>query len=229
MKKVLKQNEVTAIGKIVSELELNHEVFGEKMYVCDVEIERKSGQVDTIPTMISERLLEHDLRDYYGRMCKICGTYKSYNIHLENGKSRCFLAIYADVLETDLDNEDLANGNFDYTKNDIHLIGYICKTPTFRITPRGREIADCILAVNMPYGKSVYIPCIAWGKTARWLGRQEVSTCLELFGRIQSRDYTKSYDNGESEIRTAYEVSIGKCRIFDEEYDKEGYFEDDNE
>lgn len=229
MRKVLKQNEVTVIGRIVTELRFNHDVFGEKMYVCDVEIERRSGQVDVIPVMISERLLDHDLGEYYDRMCRVCGTYKSYNVHMENGKSRCSLNIYADVFDTDLDDDDLANGNYDYTKNDIHLIGYICKQPTFRVTPRGREIADCILAVNMPYGKSVYIPCIAWGKTAKWLGRQEVSTCLELFGRIQSREYTKVFDNNESEQRTAYEVSIGKCRIFEEDYDKDGYFEGDEE
>lgn len=229
MRKVLEQNEVTVIGKIVSELRFNHEVFGEKMYVCDLEIARKSGQVDTIPCMVSERLLEHDLGEYYDLMCKVHGTYKSYNVHAENGRSRCFLNIYAEEFLTELDDEDLAVGNFNATQNDIHLIGYICKEPTFRVTPRGREIADCILAVNMPYGKSVYIPCIAWGKTARWLGKQEVSTCLELFGRIQSREYTKVFDNGDSEQRTAYEVSIGKCRIFDEYYDKDGRFEDDEE
>lgn len=225
MRKVLEQNEVTVIGKIVTDLELNHEIFGEKMYVCDLEIERKSGQVDVIPVIVSERLLEHNVEEYYGLMCQVHGTYKSYNIHHEGEKSRCVLNIYADEFLTELDDEQLEAGDFDPTHNEIHLIGYICKQPTFRVTPRGREITDCILAVNMPYGKSVYIPCIAWGKTARWLGKQSVSTCLELFGRIQSREYTKVFDNGETMQRTAYEVSIGRCRIFEEQYDKDGYFD----
>ena len=94
--------------------------------------------------------------------------------------------------------------------NSIYLDGYICKPPVYRMTPLGREIADLLMAVNRPYGKSDYLPCICWGRNARFAGKFEVGTHIHLWGRIQSRTYQKRLDNDVLEKRTAYETSVSK-------------------
>ena len=92
--------------------------------------------------------------------------------------------------------------------NEIELIGYVCKPTVYRITPFKREIADVLIAVNRAYHKSDYIPCITWGKNAKFAAGLEVGDKIYAFGRIQSRDYKKRFEDGTEEIRTAYEVSI---------------------
>ena len=98
----------------------------------------------------------------------------------------------------------------DIKSNQIYLDGYICKEPIYRKTPLGREIADLLVAVNRSYGKSDYIPCICWGRNARFAGKFEVGTHIHLWGRIQSRTYQKRLDNDVVEKRTAYEISVSK-------------------
>ena len=93
--------------------------------------------------------------------------------------------------------------------------GYICKQPVYRKTPLGREIADLLLAVNRPYGKSDYIPCICWGRNARYASGFEVGEHVQVLGRIQSRDYVKKISELETETRTAYEVSVSKLECLE--------------
>lgn len=195
-------NEVTIIGKIISSFTFSHEVFGEGFYAVDVEVKRLSGEVDVIPLMISERLINVQ-EDYWGCTVEAIGQFRSYNRH-EGVKNRLVLSVF--VREINFMEEFT-----DYTKtNQIFLDGYICKEPIYRKTPLGREIADLLLAVNRPYGKSDYIPCIAWGRNARFASGFEVGTRVCVWGRVQSREYTKKLSETECEKRVAYEVSISK-------------------
>ena len=158
--KVIENNRVSVIGEVVSEFKFSHEVFGEGFYVVDMAVSRLSDQVDIIPLMISERLMDIT-KDYQGCTVEAIGQFRSYNRH-EGTKNRLVLSIF--VREVNFLEEFT-----DYTKtNQIFLDGYICKEPIYRKTPLGREIADLLLAVNRPYGKSDYIPCIAWGRNARY-------------------------------------------------------------
>lgn len=151
--KVIENNKVSVIGEVVSEFKFSHEVFGEGFYVVDMAVSRLSDQVDIIPLMVSERLLDVS-KDYQGCTMEALGQFRSYNRH-EGTKNRLVLSIF--VREVNFLEEFT-----DYTKtNQIFLDGYICKEPIYRKTPLGREIADLLLAVNRPYGKSDYIPCIA--------------------------------------------------------------------
>ena len=101
--------------------------------------------------------------------------------------------------------------------NEVTLIGYICKKPIYRQTPFGREISDILLAVNRAYNKSDYIPAIAWGRNARFCQNIEVGTKVKITGRVQSRNYEKKFEDGTTQTRTAYEVSISSLEIVNEE------------
>ena len=194
--KVMENNRVTVIGTIVSDFTFSHAVFGEGFYLVDLSVSRLSEQADVIPLMVSERLMDVT-RDYRGCTIEADGQFRSYNRH-EGVKNRLVLSVF--VREVQFLEEFT-----DYTKtNQIFLDGYICKEPIYRKTPLGREIADLLVAVNRPYGKSDYIPCIAWGRNARFASGFSVGT------RIQSREYTKKLSETECEKRTAYEVSVSK-------------------
>jgi len=207
--KVIENNKVTVIGKITEEFVFSHEVFGEGFYTTNIAINRLSEQADMIPVMISERLINvHD--DLIGATVEISGQFRSYNRH-DVGKNRLVLSIFAREVNF-IDEFD------DYTKtNQIFLDGYICKAPIYRKTPLGREIADLLVAVNRPYGKSDYIPCIAWGRNARYAHGFEVGMRIRIWGRVQSREYTKRISDTESEKRVAYEVSVSKIECDSEE------------
>jgi len=201
----MENNKVSIIGKIVSGFTFSHEVFGEGFYMVDVAVKRLSGQADIIPLMVSERLIDvHE--DYIGCTIEALGQFRSYNRH-EGVRNRLMLSIFV--------REVHFMGEFtDYTKtNQIFLDGYICKAPIYRKTPLGREIADILLAVNRPYGKSDYIPCISWGRNARYASSLSVGTKVKIWGRIQSREYTKAISETECEERIAYEVSISKMYL----------------
>lgn len=201
----MENNKVSIIGKIVSGFTFSHEVFGEGFYMVDVAVKRLSGQADIIPLMVSERLIDvHE--DYIGCTIEALGQFRSYNRH-EGVRNRLMLSIF--VREIHFMDEFT-----DYTKtNQIFLDGYICKAPIYRKTPLGREIADILLAVNRPYGKSDYIPCISWGRNARYASSLSVGTKVKIWGRIQSREYTKAISEAECEERIAYEVSISKMYL----------------
>ena len=200
--KVMENNRVTVIGTIVSDFTFSHAVFGEGFYLVDLSVSRLSEQADVIPLMFSERLMDVT-RDYRGCTIEADGQFRSYNRH-EGVKNRLVLSVF--VREVQFLEEFT-----DYTKtNQIFLDGYICKEPIYRKTPLGREIADLLVAVNRPYGKSDYIPCIAWGRNARFASGFSVGTRIQIWGRVQSREYTKKLSETECEKRTAYEVSVSK-------------------
>ena len=200
--KIIENNQVTIMGKVATEFSFSHEVFGEGFYMVEVEVKRLSNSEDRIPLMISERLIDVT-QDYPGESIMVHGQFRSYNRH-EEQKNRLVLSVF--VREISFMEEEP-----DGTKtNSIWLDGYICKEPIYRKTPLGREIADLLLAVNRPYGKSDYIPCICWGRNARYASGFEVGEHVQLLGRIQSREYVKRISDTETEKRIAYEVSVSK-------------------
>ena len=199
--KVIENNRVSIIGEIVSEFKFSHEVFGEGFYTVDVSVDRLSELTDVIPLMVSERLVDVS-EDYQGRLVEVSGQFRSYNRH-EGAKNKLVLSIF--VREWEEVEENLESGK----TNQIFLDGYICKAPIYRKTPLGREIADLLVAVNRPYGKSDYIPCIAWGTF-------EVGGHIQIWGRVQSREYVKKINEEESEKHVAYEVSVSKLEYIDE-------------
>lgn len=208
--KVIENNKVCIVGEIVSGFQYSHEVFGEGFYIVNVSVNRLSNMADVIPLMISERLIDVT-NDYTGKKIEVIGQFRSYNRH-EGVKNRLVLSIF--VRELQLVEELPEEQN---KSNQIFLDGYICKAPVYRKTPLGREIADVLVAVNRPYGKSDYIPCIAWGRNARFAAGLEVGSHLLLWGRVQSREYTKKINEEQVEKRTAYEVSISKIEMASED------------
>ena len=198
-------NKVSMIGEIASGFTFSHEVFGEGFYMVDVAVNRLSGQVDIIPLMVSENLIDVH-KDYTGHTVEYTGQFRSYN-QREGVRSRLKLSVF--VREIYL----VLPAPTDCTKNNqIFLDGYICKPPIYRKTPLGKEIADILLAVNRPHGKSDYIPCICWGRNARRASGLETGNRIEIWGRVQSREYIKKLSETETEIRTAYEVSVLKLK-----------------
>ena len=206
--KMIENNKVSVIGEVVSEFTFSHEVFGEGFYIADLAVSRLSDQVDVIPLMISERLLDVS-KDYRGMTMEAIGQFRSYNRH-EGAKNRLVLSVFVREIH-------FLEEFTDYTKtNQIFLEGYICKEPIYRKTPLGREIADMLLAVNRPYGKSDYIPCIAWGRNARYASGVGEGSHVCVWGRVQSREYTKKLSETECEKRVAYEVSVSKLECVEE-------------
>lgn len=206
----VKNNKVTLSGEIVRNFKFSHEVYGEGFYTAMLASERLSREKDIIPIMASERLVDAKA-DWEGVSVDICGRFSSYNKH-ENGIRHLELRVFATGFGVHIEEFD---GDFE-NKNHIFLDGYICKPPTYRKTPLGREIADILLAINRQYGKSDYIPCIAWGRNAVYASGLEVGTRLQIEGRIQSREYEKKISETDSETRTAYEVSISKMETVEE-------------
>lgn len=190
-----KNNQVTLKGKMVGTPTYSHSVMGEGFYEFTLSVPRLSNEVDLLPITISERLLsEISMKEEIG----ICGQLRSYN-KLDGDRSKLILTIFAREI---IDPEEVTSSNL------IKITGYVCKEPIYRTTPFGREITDLLVAVNRAYNKSDYLPCIAWGRNARFAGDLQVGEKIELGGRIQSRKYQKKISETESEMRTAYEVSI---------------------
>lgn len=198
-------NTVTLLGKIASPLELNHEFYGEKFYKFMLNINRLSDSFDTIPITISERLITPNTLSL-GIPIKIIGQFRSYN-NIQGESNKLILTVFA--REVDILDE---SSKF-YNPNQIFLDGFLCKPPIYRVTPFGREISDLILAVNRQYNRSDYIPCIAWGRNARYCDQLKVGNRIKLWGRIQSRNYQKKSDDGTLLSKTAYEVSISKMEV----------------
>lgn len=205
--KIIENNQVTIMGQVASEFEFSHEVFGEGFYIVEVLVKRLSNSCDRIPLMVSERLIDVT-QDYTGEFIMASGQFRSYNRH-EEQKNRLVLSVF--VREISFMEEEPDGSK----TNSILLDGYICKEPIFRKTPLGREIADLLLAVNRPYGKSDYIPCICWGRNARYASGFEVGEHVQVLGRIQSREYVKKLSETETEKRVAYEVSVSKLECME--------------
>lgn len=205
--KFIENNQVQIMGEIISEFSFSHEVYGEGFYMMDISVKRLSDSYDIIPVMISERLIDVT-QNYKGEMIQIFGQFRSYNRH-EEKKNRLVLSIFArEISFVEEENDKIKS-------NQIFLDGYICKNPVYRRTPLGREIADMLLAVNRPYGKSDYIPCICWGRNARFASGFEVGGHVQIWGRIQSREYVKRLENNTTEKRVAYEVSVSKLEYLE--------------
>ena len=177
---------------------------------------RLSGQADVLPITISERLIQEGML-CRGKTIRACGQFRSYN-KIENGKSRLMLTVFV---------RELLDEREDKTPNSILLSGYICKPPVYRTTPFNREIADVLIAVNRAYNKSDYIPCIAWGRNARFVKNLSVGDRIAVSGRIQSREYQKKFSETDVKTMTAYEVSVSKLATFEagEEFDIEDEFD----
>ena len=219
-------NKVYLKGEIVTEAKYSHEVYGEGFYEMEVMVKRLSGQSDVLPVTISERLIEsRQLK--IGSSISALGQFRSYNKQVD-GKSKLMLTVFVRELLDD-----------DYAKNpnNIVLLGYVCKEPVYRTTPFSREIADILIAVNRAYNKSDYIPCIAWGRNARFVKNLQVGDKIAISGRIQSREYQKKLSDSETKILTAYEVSISKLVAYenaenfdaDEEFNLLGIYPHSNE
>ena len=146
----------------------------------------------------------------------------------ENEKSRLILTVFAIVVQFLPNQEKEITVGKDIVSNEVVLDGYLCKKPIYRKTPFGREISDILLAVNRAYNKSDYIPCIAWGRTARFCENLAVGTELRVIGRVQSREYEKKYEDGTVEKRIAYEVSVSNLEINNKE-DNEKEVEETNQ
>ena len=196
MNKLLENNQVTLVGEIKTEFEFSHEVYGEKFYRFELSVERFSGTKDVLPVVVSERLIDVN-QNYTGEMMEIQGQFRSFNKH-EGNRSRLLLFVFASEAKF-MDKDALP-------VNQILMDGFTCKKPVYRTTPNGREIADVLLAVNRSYGISDYIPCICWGRNARYMGTCGTGTHIILQGRIQSREYNKKVGD-QVEKKIAYEVS----------------------
>lgn len=207
--KVIENNQVTVMGEIISDFSYSHEIFGEGFYMVDVKVQRLSESYDIIPVMVSERLLDVSV-DYKGMLICVNGQFRSYNRH-EERKNRLVLSVFAREIDFVDEIEESSK------TNQIYLDGYICKEPIYRKTPLGREIADLLLAVNRPYGKSDYIPCICWGRNARYANSFKVGERCAIWGRIQSREYMKKLDEENVERRVAFEVSVSKLELFEDQ------------
>ena len=205
--KILENNQVSIVGEIMSDFQYSHEVYGEGFYMVEVAVSRLSNFSDYIPLMISERLIDTS-QSYIGQKVYVTGQFRSYNRH-EELKNRLVLSVFVREIEfIEEETEEMKS-------NQILLDGYICKDPIYRKTPLGREIADLLVAVNRSYGKSDYIPCICWGRNARFAARFEVGVHVQIWGRIQSREYVKRLNEDEVEKRTAYEVSVSKIEYME--------------
>lgn len=216
-KAVVENNVINLVGRITEDKKLSHEIYGEKFYTFGLSIPRLSGSYDLIPVTISERLFKND-DIVVGKNVKIEGQFRSYNGY-EKEKNRLVLTVFAKNVEI-LDNQDELVASKELVSNEVILVGYICKQPIYRQTPFGREITDMLLAVNRAYNKSDYIPCIAWGRNAKFCSDMKVGTEVKVIGRVQSRAYEKKYEDGTVENRVAYEVSIANLEVSEKEENK---------
>ena len=177
--------------------------------MVELSVKRLSDSSDRIPVMISERLIDV-AQDYQGEYIQVEGQFRSYNRH-EEKKNRLVLSVFAREVSFVEEADDKVRSN------QIFLDGFVCKPTVYRKTPLGREIADMLIAVNRPYGKSDYIPCICWVRNARFASGFEVGSRVQIWGRIQSREYMKRLEGELTERRTAYEVSISKLELAETE------------
>lgn len=199
-------NVVNLRGELYNKLEFSHEIFGEKFYNVKIKINRLSDSFDTLPMTVSERLLQ-DIDINKQNLVNVVGQLRSYNKTLNN-KNRLVLTVFVREIKTiEEENKD---------PNSIFLDGYVCKEPVYRKTPLGREITDLLVAINRPYNKSDYIPSIVWGRNAKFAKNLKVGDRIQLWGRVQSREYEKKIDEDNVVKKMAYEVSISKIKRLDE-------------
>ena len=213
----LENNHLVLVGKVTSDKRFSHEIYGEKFYIFDLAVPRLSGNADIIPITVSERLLSiNDLQ--IDSKITVEGQFRSYNSY-ENERNKLVLTVFAKDIKFVEDQEAEIEVSKDVVSNEVTLNGYICKKPIYRQTPFGREISDLLLAVNRAYNKSDYIPCIAWGRNARFCENIPVGTEVKIVGRVQSRTYEKKYEDGRVETKVAYEVSVSSLEVVNQDDD----------
>ena len=195
-------NSIHLRGHVCQPLQFGHELFGEQFFVTTLRVPRLSGAEDFLPITLSERLLIDEPIAAGSILC-LDGQLRSYNKVVE-GSGRLLITAFAQRLLPEEDEEN---------PNRVQLTGALCKAPSYRTTPFGREIADLMLAVNRAYGKSDYIPCITWGRTARFASHLHVGDKVQLLGRFQSRAYQKQLADGTVVSKMAYEVSVGRLTM----------------
>lgn len=209
--KTAENNLVSLSGIISEECVFSHEVYGEGFYIFKMEVKRLSDNEDILPITVSDRLLDVTSLKKGMNVC-VKGQLRSYN-HYSSKKNKLILTTFA--------REIIMEPDPGQNPNEIFLNGFVCKAPVYRTTPFGREISDLLIAVNRNYGKSDYIPCIAWGRNAKFAGSLDVGSNVELWGRIQSKVYQKRIDEEMTEERTAYEVSLSKIELVHKPEDEE--------
>ena len=206
-----KTNVAHVAGRVNSEPVKVWEIYGEQFYEFELATKRLSGEEDLLLVTVSERLL-NDKELKVDDFVEINGEFRSYN-RIVDGKSRLHLNVFAK--EIDIKEKESIH------ENEVSLTGYICKQPIYRETPFGRQITDVLIAVNRPFStKSDYIPVIAWGRNALFVGNLAVGTKIEFAGRIQSRIYHKKLEDGNSIPMTAYEVSAQKVQMLEKPMSK---------
>jgi len=212
LEKTMETNEVVIVGKVKGEKEFSHEMYGERFYILELEVPRLSDTIDILPVTVSDRLLVNIELDV-GEYIVVEGQLRSYNRYIDSS-NRLILTVFAREIYIP-NEEELEEGL--KNPNEIFLDGYICKKTIYRVTPFGREITDLLLAVNRAYNKSDYIPCIAWGRNARFCKSLILGDHMKIWGRIQSREYQKRLPSGDTETKTAYEVSISKLEFIEDD------------
>jgi len=201
-------NRINLLGKIETSPVFSHDVFGEGFFSFNLAVPRLSDAHDILPVTISERIMEGS-RFIPDEQMSVTGQIRSYNNYIaEEQRNRLVLTVFAKDYEF---LESIPNTN----PNEVILDGFICKPPVYRTTPFGREITDLLMAVNRSYNKSDYIPCITWGRNARYASKLAVGDNIRLWGRMQSRIYQKKQDDGTVTEKTAFEVSVSRIEIID--------------
>lgn len=212
----MNNNKVFLTGTIVTEPVFSHETFGEGFYELNMAVARLSEYNDLIPITVSEKFL---VKEVFEVGCKVAikGQFRSYN-KIIDGVSRLVLTVFV---------REISEVDESMNPNIIEVTGYVCKTPIYRTTPFKREICDLLIAVNRPYNKSDYLPCIAWGRNAKYIKDIEVGKQVSIVGRIQSREYQKKVGENDFITKTAYEISINKVHVNGQEETE--YMEDEGD
>jgi len=197
-------NAITIRGQLQSLPEFSHENHGRRFYRFVLEVPRLSGTIDYLPVITEQRILDQ-IDPTAGSMLTVTGQIRSHN-HRADGVRHLMIFVFAsDIIPED--GEPL---------NDVVIEGPLCKEPNFRRTPLGREICDAMLAVPRAFHRADYLPCIVWGRTAQELSMCHTRDIIRIYGRLQSRIYTKLTEEGTLE-RTAYEISALQVEILDPE------------
>jgi primosomal replication protein N len=209
MEEYYNNNYTKIMGRIDSNIEENHDAYREKFYKLFLKVPRLSKTFDLLPVIFSERLIDINILKYED-LVQVEGQYRSYNNIFSNDNKLILITFAKDIKKID-------EINYTQNPNQIKLSGFICKKPVYRETPFGREICDILLAVNRKYGKSDYIPCISWGRNAKFVSKLEVGKHITIWGRIQSRSYDKKVNEEITISKTAYEVSISRLELVENE------------
>lgn len=198
------ENQVRLRGSLLALPQFSHENHGRRFFRFTLEVARLSSAVDLLPVVAEEQLLNQlDLSG--GSMLTVTGQMRTHNVR-ENGVRHLLIFVFANQILCE-DGEPI---------NEVIVEGPLCKEPTYRRTPLGREICDVMLAVPRAFRRADYLPCILWGRTAYEIARCHTRDRIRINGRLQSRIYTKVTEDGPQE-RTAYEISALTAEILEDQ------------